>query len=317
MIPRQGISRWTYNRTNLSCVVMPPAHPPIYSLLYRVEFAAARALFSALRLLSADGASAVGGWLGRRIGRFTGANGIAADNLAHALPELDSDARTAALTEAWDNLGRTMAEYTVLPTLVRDDQAWRVTVEGYEPLAALSAAGKPALLFAAHLGNWEVIPVALSRLMKPLTIVYRPANNPLVDGLIARIRTGYTAGMAPKGSAGARQIMRALGAGGHVFMVVDQKLNTGFEIPFFGRGAFTGPAVASFAARFQCPVFPIRTERLAGCTFKVTVEAPWPPPEQNDDDTVRAFLTRMNQTLEAWIRARPGQWLWMHRRWPK
>ncbi len=296
---------------------MPPSALPKYPLLYRVEFAAARALIGALRRLSTDGASAVGGWLGRCIGRFSSAHGVAMDNIARALPELDSGARAAALTEAWDNLGRTVAEYAILPTLAGTEAAWRVTVEGHEPLAALSAAGKPALLFGAHLGNWEVIPAALSRLMKPLTIVYRPANNPMVDELIARIRSGYTAGMAPKGSAGARQVMKTLGDGGHVFMVVDQKLNTGFEIPFFGRGAFTGPAVASFATRFQCPVFPVRTERLAGCTFKVTVEPPWSPPEKSDDDTVRAFLTRMNQTLEAWIRARPGQWLWMHRRWPR
>ena len=98
--------------------------------------------------------------------------------------------------------------------------------------------------------------------------------------------------------------------------MVDQKINTGMEIPFFGRGAFTGDAVARFAMRFNCPVFPVRTERLADGRFKVTVEEPWTfPPDGNNDD-VRAALTRINQRLEDWIRARPGQWLWMHKRWP-
>jgi KDO2-lipid IV(A) lauroyltransferase len=27
-------------------------------------------------------------------------------------------------------------------------------------------------------------------------------------------------------------------------------------------------------------------------------------------------MVRVNATLEAWIRDRPEQWLWVHRRWP-
>jgi lauroyl/myristoyl acyltransferase len=29
-----------------------------------------------------------------------------------------------------------------------------------------------------------------------------------------------------------------------------------------------------------------------------------------------ALMTRVNATLEEWIRDRPEQWLWVHRRWP-
>ena len=29
-----------------------------------------------------------------------------------------------------------------------------------------------------------------------------------------------------------------------------------------------------------------------------------------------ALMARVNLTLEAWIRDRPEQWLWVHRRWP-
>jgi len=100
-------------------------------------------------------------------------------------------------------------------------------------------------------------------------------------------------------------------------MVVDQKINSGYEIPFFGRGAFTGPAIALFAMRFRCPVFPVRCVRLEGCRFEVRVEAPWHfDGSEDDENAVRAALTRINGRLEDWIRERPGQWLWMHKRWP-
>ncbi|MCW8951240.1 MAG: hypothetical protein OQJ87_03185 [Rhodospirillales bacterium] len=29
-----------------------------------------------------------------------------------------------------------------------------------------------------------------------------------------------------------------------------------------------------------------------------------------------ALMTEINQLLESWIRERPEQWMWMHKRWP-
>ena len=285
-----------------------------YRLRHRLEAGLAYAVFGLLELLPARAVSGLGGWLGRVAAPFAGARRTAERNLARALPEYDAGARARIVREAFDNFGRTMLEYAALSKIARDPG--RTEVVGHEQLALMAAQGRPAMLFCAHLGNWEIIPPMLARLAKPLTIVYRPANNPLVDRMIADLRAPYTAGMAPKGAMGARQMLTALGAGEHVIMVVDQKLNTGMEIPFFGQGAFTGDAVARFAMRFDCPVFPVRTERLEDGRFKVTVEEPFHFPPHGTEEDVREALVRINGRLEDWIRARPGQWLWMHNRWP-
>jgi len=286
-----------------------------YSLKHRFEAGLARIVIGLVRYLPFSAVSAFGGKLGRIVGPLTGAHRTAKRNLALALPELDDAARKKVLGQAWDNFGRTMMEYAVLSKLA--DMPERIVVEGHETLAALAQEGRAAVLFCAHLGNWEIIPMALARLAKPLTIVYRAPNNPLVDDIIGEIRKPYTAGMAPKSATGARLMLKALANNEHLILVVDQKINTGMEIPFFGRGAFTGDAVARFAMRFDCPVFPVRTERLEDGRFKVTVEEPWRFPANGSDDDARAALTRINGRLEEWIRARPGQWLWMHKRWPK
>ena len=297
-------------------------HPFEPRFRHHIEAAAARGLFGLLKHLPFDAASAFGGWLGRSLGPLSGAHRTAERNLARAIPEIAAPARARILSDMWDNFGRTMLEYAVLPRMAAASDAalaQRVTVEGAEALSeltALAAAGKPAILFGAHFGNWEVMPLVLARRVKPLTIVYRPPNNPLVDKIIGEVRKGYTAGMAAKGAAGARQMLKALARGEHVIMLVDQKLNTGMEIPFFGRGAFTGPAVASMAMRYDCPVFPVRAQRLDGFRFKVTVEAPLRLPSGKDEHDVRDALTHINRRLEDWIRAHPGQWMWMHKRWP-
>ncbi len=287
--------------------------PLKYPVRHRLEAAAARLMFGLLRLLPTRKASDFGGWLGRTIGPRTRAHGVARRNMAAALPDAGAAQRDIWLMEAWDNFGRTMVEYAVLRRLDRSREN-KVDVEGFERLAAIPE-GRPVILFCAHLANWEVIPLALAGRSKPLTIVYRAANNPLVDRMIAEARAPYTADMLAKGVAGARRIVRALKDAAHVIMVVDQKLNTGLDVPFFGRPAFTSPAVVSLAMRYGCPVFPVRTERLAEGRFLVSVEEPFTF-APGDESAVRANLTRVNERLERWIRKKPGQWLWMHRRWP-
>lgn len=282
-----------------------------HPIRYRAEAAAARAMFWVLGLISVDRASGFGGWLGRTIGPLTRAHRIAARNLARAMPELDANARSRILTGVWDNFGRTITEYAVIPRL-HD----RVTIEGHEELAARAREGTPALLMTAHLANWEVIFDALRIHTKPITAVYRKANNPLVDEMIADVRRRGVAGLAPKGPAGARIVLSDLKQGGHVVMLVDQKLSSGVDVPFFGRPAATAPAIASFALRLDCPVFPIRVIRLGGARFKVSIEPPWRFAASDDhDQDIQTALTAINQRLESWIRERPEQWLWMHRRW--
>ncbi len=287
------------------------ATPLKHPIRYRLEALAARLMFALLGPLSVDKASAFGGWLGRTIGPLTRAHRIADRNLERAMPEFDRRARSKILLGAWDNFGRTMTEYAVIPRL--ED---RVTIEGHEELAARAREGQPALLMTAHLANWEVIFDALRIHSKPITAVYRKANNPLVDEMIAEVRLRGVAGLAPKGPAGARIVLSDLKQGGHVVMLVDQKLSSGVEVPFFGRPAATAPAIATFALKLDCPVFPIRVQRLGGARFKVSVEQPWRFAATDDHDAdVLSAMTRINARLEDWIRERPDQWLWMHRRW--
>ena len=146
--------------------------------------------------------------------------------------------------------------------------------------------------------------------------IYRAANNPLIDRMIARFR-GDAGEFIPKGAVAARRAIAALRGGTHLGLLWDQKMNDGIPVPFFGRPAMTASALAALALRFDCDVLPLRVERLEGARFRVTVFPPLPLSRSGDPQADTATLmARVNATLEAWIRDRPEQWLWVHRRWP-
>ena len=146
--------------------------------------------------------------------------------------------------------------------------------------------------------------------------IYRAANNPLMDRMIARFRCDQGE-FIPKGAIAARRAITALRQGRHLGLLADQKMNDGIPVPFFGRPAMTAPALAVLALRFDCAVLPLRVERLDGARFRVTVFPALPLPRSGDHHADAAMLmAEVNETLEAWIRNRPEQWLWVHRRWP-
>jgi KDO2-lipid IV(A) lauroyltransferase len=151
--------------------------------------------------------------------------------------------------------------------------------------------------------------------------MYRAASNPLVDDMIMQLREANFKRqplMFAKGAPGARAAYAHLLKGGHLGLLVDQKLDTGLSIPFFGHPAMTMDAMASFALRFQSPVIPTLVERIGPARFLIHCEPPLTLPSSTDKhQNLIALTTTMNQILERWIRKNPGAWLWLHRRWPK
>jgi len=98
---------------------------------------------------------------------------------------------------------------------------------------------------------------------------------------------------------------------------VDQKLNEGIPVPFFGRPAMTAPTLAVLALRYRCDVLPVRVERRDGARFRLTIYPPLRLPDTGSRAAdIGKLMEAVNATLEGWIRERPEQWFWLHRRWP-
>lgn len=287
------------------------AEPHEYVAYFGARFALL--LFGCLPL---DTASVFGGWLARKIGPRARVHRVADRQLRNALPGLSELERASILRGMWDNLGRVMAEYPHLHKLRLDD---RIELHGAEHIDAVRDSGKAAIFFSAHYGNWELISLAGTQSGLPLTLVYRAANNPLTEELLQSLRHRASgARHVPKGVRAARAMLQALNNNESLGMLVDQKLNSGISVPFFGRPAMTAPAIAELALRLQCPVIGVRVERLRGAHFRVQVEAPFRlSPSGERDADLQAGMARIHGVLERWIAERPDHWFWVHKRWPK
>ncbi|GAB4525339.1 MAG: lysophospholipid acyltransferase family protein [Amphiplicatus sp.] len=287
---------------------------------HRIEYAAARVLFFLFRLLGVDRASALAGGFTRLVGpRLRRISARGEENLRRAFPDWSEAQMRRTIAGVWENLGRTAAEFAHLDKFDPFAPDSRVDIVGAERLRAVAHGAGPAIFISGHFANWEVMSVALKAAGVDYAVVYRAANNPLVDALIIKTRARVMSRrQIPKGKRGARALVEALSAGKSLAMLVDQKLNDGIAVPFMGRPAMTTPAPARLALKFGAPVIPLGIERLAGARFRLTVYDPIAYGSTGDlAEDVRALTILINEALEARIRARPEQWLWLHRRWPK
>jgi len=283
---------------------------------HRAEAGIVWAVFHLFRLLPVDAASVFGGWVGRVIGYRLPVTRRARRNLGRAFPEWDNARIETTLRLMWDNLGRTAGEY---PHLAKFSfgPGQRVEIEGIEHLCSLRDDGKPGIFFSAHFGNWELAGLSAARNDLPITLIYRAANNHRVNWVFEHGRSIAGIDVIPKGSSGARQALVRLKQGGHLGMLVDQKMNDGIAVPFFGRDAMTAPALAAFALKFHCPVVPAHVVREKGARFRIIFQPALEFHEtgnQSADQLVA--MTQVNALIESWVREHPDQWMWLHKRWP-
>lgn len=287
-------------------------------LRYGAEAALFFAFMGLFRILGTDTASALGGWIGRTLFSHLPPDRIARANLAAAFPEKSQAERDAIRMAMWDNLGRVVAEYAHLDAFSTTGPSPRIrAIDRAQALAAI-ADGKGVMFLSGHLANWEMMPITGNLLGFDGATVVRPPNNPYV----ARYLETQRGLLGPKNQIAKHNAMRRmivqLRSGKTLFMLADQKLNEGVPVPFFGRDAMTTPAPAALALKLGARILFATNRRTGGARFEVVIH-PGPdftPTGDEARDTL-ALTAAITRRIEEMVRADPGQWLWIHNRWPK
>jgi len=290
--------------------------PKLKIIRYWIEGLLAWLLFTVFSNIPVDKASDIGGFLGRMIGKWMKVDRIARHNMLRAIPDLAGEEKERVVEKMWENLGRTIAEFPHLFLISSEDFNQRITVEGAEHLEILKQNG--GIFFSGHMANWEILPRLADEHGIKMALIFRQANNPYVNKFMLKIRQGGSLEIFSKGAVGAKNMLRALKAKKVIGMLVDQKMNEGIEVPFFGMPAMTAPAVAKLALAFDCPIVPAFINRIGSVRFKVTILPPLTITKTGDaqEDTYQ-IMRQINELLEAAIREHPEQWFWVHQRWGK
>jgi Kdo2-lipid IVA lauroyltransferase/acyltransferase len=282
-----------------------------------IEAAIVRGVAAIVSLLPMRVARGVGhavGQLAYYVDRFH--RRIALGNLAHAFPSRSAAERDAIVRAMFAHFGAVLFELLKFGSLTRDEMAALVDVEGEERVNQAYQQGRGVLLFTGHFGYWEVQGLMQPLHARPVSVLARPLDNPLLHEMLERIRT-RTGNSVIYRQGAIRKVLRELAANHGGAMLIDQHLHTpdAVYVDFFRRPAATTNALAALALRTGAPVIPAFALPAPGGRYRLVYEHPVEPPREESADAVREFTQRCTDVLEMYVRRHPELWLWMHRRW--
>ncbi len=289
------------------------------ALRSHLEFAGYRLAKAMTGVLSPKALARLGDFLGN-IFSLTGGRRreIIEFNLRLVFPERSEAERRALEREVARHFGRAVLDAIRIQRLRPEELLETVTVSGWDHVERATALGRGVFFLTAHIGSWEVAALVTGlRMEGGLSVVNRPLDNPLLEAELDRLRRRYGNRVFGKRSI-AREMIRQLGRGGGVGILIDQRVDedVGVAVPFFGHPAWTHPILARMVRRTRAPVVPTFAVREAPGRYSLRYEAPLlvddlPKAELEDEPLTARFM----EILESAIRDRPEQWLWYHDRW--
>ena len=271
-------------------------------------------------MVGIDSASNIGGALARFISHFTSATKIAKKNIKFVFPKLSDSAIDKIIVKMWDNIGRTMAEIPHVNNLSEEEFDSRVEIVTTSEIKNVIR-NKATICISGHFGNWETAARTALKYTDKVSIVYRDANNPLVNQIYLSMKDKRFNNI-PKGNKGIKEIIEAIKSKNFICFLPDQKLNQGLSVDFFGRPAMTPSAPMKLALKFDLPILFGHSARTNGANFKVYLEGPYSVKDllkgkKNIKDKELELTKIMNKKIEEWVKDDPSQWFWVHRRWDK
>jgi KDO2-lipid IV(A) lauroyltransferase len=191
-----------------------------------------------------------------------------------------------------------------------------VEVDGLEHFEEARGRGKGVLALTAHIGNFELMPMATASLGYKLSVIVKRIKNEAINEVVTKLRIheGLTF-LSTKQAY--RDCLKALRRNEVVGMIIDQNMTReeGVFVDFFGVKACTSPGLAYMAAQSQAPVVPAFIYRKPEGGFRLKVHPPLDPPADRSAEAAHAATQLYTKVVEDAIREAPEQWIWMHRRW--
>ncbi|MEM6373179.1 MAG: lysophospholipid acyltransferase family protein [Pseudomonadota bacterium] len=251
------------------------------------------------------------GWImAHVIGPVAGFLRRAETHVAFALPHLPHAEHRRIARASLNNAGRTLIEnYSTRALLARQKDA-PIAGDGLAHLHAAVARQQPVILVTGHFGNYEALRATLLGAGYDVGGLYRDMSNPYFNAHYVRTMHDLGGPVFAQGRKGTAGFVRHLKGGGQLVLLFDQHVQGAPVLQFLGHPAHTAVSAADLALRYDALLIPFYGIRAKdGLRFDCVMEAPIP---HSDAETM---TQAMNDSIGARIRAHPGQWLWVARRW--
>lgn len=176
--------------------------------------------------------------------------------------------------------------------------------------------GHGIVLALPHFGNWYLAGSIMAHYGIPLCAVAGAQHNPLTnDWMNRRLYTGMT--VFERGSSAIRQCVRCLHDKGVLAILPDVRMKKpDLSVRFLGGNANLGRGMASFARKTDSPIILAKLRREGLAKHHLHVAEPiWPDKSLDAEADIMRMTEMVMASIDAQIRADPGQWFWYNKRW--
>ena len=280
-----------------------------------IEYFFVKFFYFLFKLLGIRVSSFLSGIIFFGYGLLSKRNIIVYKNLKRAFPDIRPAESHKLKNRMWFHFGRVIGEYPHLENIKLHNNK-NIIIQNKNNLLEPLNNYSNCLFFSAHIGNWELTSHLLTQNGHEINFIYRAPNNQLVDSLLRKIRKNYGVRLIRKGSDGAKDCLKVLKTkGGHIGMLIDQKMNDGIETLFFNEKVTSASSIAKLSLKYKCPIIPAVCIRTHSINFKITYLDPITPEEVKKLGNETQIVNKLNTYIEQWIRKHPEQWIWFHNRW--
>jgi len=242
----------------------------------------------------------------------------ARQHLELAFPDWPAERLETVARASFEHFVKLTVEVCSTPrVLTHDTWARQVQLDNLGGAIRRLNADRPVILLTGHVGNWEVLGYLLAVLGYDLDAIARPIDNPLINDWLLGIRQRRGMRIITKFDA-TQHMVETLQRGGALGFIADQNAgDKGLFVPFFGQLASTYKSIGLLAMQQAAPIVCGYAHRIGpGFHFEVgTTDIIEPDDWADQPDPLYYITARYTRAIEAMVRKRPEQYLWMHRRW--
>lgn len=180
-------------------------------------------------------------------------------NIRAIFPDLEEPAVESLTRKMLANLGHHVAEIFHITSFREAKHG--LCIDFSTPQGVTFDGKSPAIYVGAHVGSWELAALVFTQENLPITVIYSQNENATINNLLMDQRRQTGANYVEKNKA-LRPCYQALDRGEPVALLVDQRVNPGIDVNFFGRPTAISRIPARLATNFNCPIIPFEVVRI-------------------------------------------------------